>query len=292
MEAIAAQGDAAQGDNAGDAGDVEVEGAGEGRGGREAGGEVGGVAGDGAEAIAAVAEVVVHVAEGGEGDGAALAMDLGDGSGEVGVALVTADGHPVLAAGVFGVGSEAEGAVVAEEDEGVVGGGGGVVDDAGDGVFGAVDVVAAGVEVVVFPVGAAPTKGSGSDDAEVEVGEVEASVADFAGAEEVELGLEAVFLGAIVGAFGAAPGAGAVPGVVVAEDDGFGELEGGDGADDFDGFVAEVTDEEGEVDAQRFSEGFEEVVVEGFPLFMDVADEGKGEGARHGGLFRWLRVTA
>ena len=208
----------------------------------------------GAEAVFAMAQAVVHVAEADEGEGLTLGdefgAELGDRLRKVRVAVVTTNGVPVFAAHVFGLVAQAFGAVVADEDEVGLGSAAGGGEDFGSGVLEAGNTIAIAVEAFVAPFGAAPAKGSGSDDTDTKLGEVEAVVADVAVLEGFELGGEAIVNGGVVGAFAAAPRGGGVPGVVVTEDGGFGEGKVSDLLDDGEVFVAEVADEEDEVNVE------------------------------------------
>ncbi len=236
------------------------------------------VEGSGAQAVFTVAQAVVHVAEADEGEGFAssgeLRLELGDRLSKIWVTVVAANGVPVLTADVFGLVAEAGGSVVADKDEVRLAGTAGSGENFGGRVLEAGDAVAIAVEGFVAPFGTAPAKRPSTDDAEAKLGEVEAVVADIAVLKDFELGREAIVDGWVVGPFASAPGGCGVPGIVVAEDGSFGQGEVGNLFDNGEVFVAEVTDEEDEVNAQ----GLEGGGVVAVPLLVDISHDRNLEG--------------
>ena len=152
---------------------------------------------------------------------------MDNGALEIGVAVVPesiADRVPVFAAEVVGFASESGRAIVSHENDVLTFSGLESADNAIAGFSQVMDTVAIAIEPLINPVFTSGAKGPSAHDSKVPLGKFEFAVADMGGTEEVELNLEPIFDGAIVGCAFASGFGGAIPSVVVAEDNSFGEV--------------------------------------------------------------------
>ncbi len=189
-------------------------------------------------------ETMVHVAEGDEGNGFACRLGLGDRYGQIRIAVVPLRIlAPVFAAEIVRSIAQTRWAVVADDQNRLTGRCG----DRPDNPFGrfreTMDAQPRFAKLAVFPFGPAPAKGPRPDDAQAQVRKILAAIAHMAIPQQIQLRLHPIFLGTIVGAAGFALGGDAVPGVVVAHDGGFGQIQLADLPHDVHGFVAVVPDE-------------------------------------------------